>query len=161
MQRVLDSIHSDRIHGLLAFLPIRVIHSRFILPASIAIQHSLTSTIIVEDRETALFVADTFRKKKGGVINCLILSELTTPTPKYPAIQNVRPLVEAIECSDEYKPLAQKLFGRWLLAENDDTAIDVQRRVNGWDCVTMDGIVYSSKGEVRQMEEKWGLNRLT
>ena len=154
MQRILDSIHSDAIRGPLAFLPIRVTHSTFILPASIAIQHALTTTIIVENRETAILVADTFKREQGGVITCLILSELNQSSVKYPTIPHTRPLVEAIQCAEEYRPLIQKLFGRWLLVENDDAAIRVQRELNGWDCVTMDGIVYSAKGEVRQVEEK-------
>lgn len=155
MQRILDSIRCDSIRGPLAFLPIKVSLPEFVLPASIAIQHALTSTIVVEDRETAIRVAEAFRREQGGVITCLILSELNRSSVKYPSIPHVRPLVEAIECSEEFKPLVQKLFGRWLLAENDDTAIGVQRRVNGWDCVTMDGVVYTAKGEVRQVEEKW------
>lgn len=89
----------------------------------------------------------------------MILSELNQSSVKYPAISHARPLVEAIQCAEEYKPLVQKLFGRWLLVENDDSAIRVQREVNGWDCVTMDGVVYSAKGEVRQVEERWERRR--
>ena len=66
MQLVLHSIESKKVHGLLATLPIRTTHKQYILPASIAIQKSLKSVVVVENRETAMIVIDQFRKKQKG-----------------------------------------------------------------------------------------------
>lgn len=157
MQLVLHSIESKKVHGLLATLPIRTTHKQYILPASIAIQKSLKSVVVVENRETAMTVIDQFRKKQSGVVTCMILSELTNSTQEIPSLPNVRPLIEVIACPKEYESLTQKLFGKWLLAENDDAAIAVERSTRNWNCITMDGVMYLANGEVRQWEDKYQL----
>ena len=154
MQFVLNSIESKKVHGLLATLPIRTTHKQYILPASIAIQKSLKSVVVVENRETAMVVIDQFRKKQSGVVTCMILSELTNSDQDIPKLPNVRPLIEVITCPKEYGSLTKKLFGKWLLAENDDAAIAVERSTRNWNCITMDGVMYLANGEVRQWEEK-------
>ena len=59
-------------------------------------------------------------------------------------------LIDCIHYPQEYKLMLEQMIGNWLVCETDNEAIEVQKREHYWNCITLEGIQYLSKGEVRR-----------
>lgn len=82
----------------------------------------------------------------------MILNEMDRRTPKrHPSIPR---LVDILEIPPEYQNMCEKLLGSWLICPTESTAIQVQRTSTKWNCVTLDGIQYYSRGEVRKEQDE-------
>ena len=62
-------------------------------------------------------------------------------------------LIDVLDIPSLYQPIFEKLFGNWLICKTEDEAIQVQRESTRWNCVTHQGILFYSKGEVRRERE--------
>lgn len=59
-------------------------------------------------------------------------------------------LIDCIQYPQEFKSMLEQMIGNWLVCETDNEAIEVQKREDYWNCITLEGIQYLSKGEVRR-----------
>lgn len=63
-------------------------------------------------------------------------------------------LMDVLEMPSLYRPMFEKLVGNWLLCKTEEEAIQVQRESTRWNCVTHQGVLFYSKGEVRRERGK-------
>lgn len=82
------------------------------------------------------------------MIKCIIMEEIgQIRSHHHPSKTR---LIDCIHYPQEYKPMLEQMIGTWLVCETDNEAIEVQRRDDYWNCITLEGIQYLSKGEVRR-----------
>lgn len=58
-------------------------------------------------------------------------------------------------CSSAYYSVVEKLLGSWILVDSFQEASAFQRSSNmRWNCVTLDGVLFWTNGEVRT-QRRW------
>ena len=98
--------------------------------------------------QVAAELVNAFRRRRNGRIRCIILSELSAKPLVVPRGQ--KRLVDCVTCKPAYLAVAEKLLGSWLLVDSFREAAAFQRGSDSrWNCVTLDGVLFWTNGEVR------------
>ncbi|KAH9314438.1 hypothetical protein KI387_023065, partial [Taxus chinensis] len=113
------------------------------------------TTFVVNNRDTANVVISYFQEKHIGIATCEILSELSL---QFKCINHcesgasVRPILQDLHCSENYRPVFQKYFGSWCTAKDLCAAISYFKRKQSYsetyNIVTEDGDIFKKDGEV-------------
>lgn len=82
------------------------------------------------------------------MIKCIIMEEMGKTRPHHH--HSKTRLIDCIQYPQEFKSMLEQMIGNWLVCETDNEAIEVQKREDYWNCITLEGIQYLSKGEVRR-----------
>jgi chromosome segregation ATPase len=110
-------------------------------PVHAAIGGVLWSTVVVNDRTTALRIIDELRRLGLGVVSCLVLSELQPPPaagPSAPDASGFRPLASCVVPRDAHAAkVAHRLLSRWSLAPSREAALGATgAAIGGGQCAT-------------------------
>ena len=83
----------------------------------------------------------------------MILDELDyTSQSKKPSLPR---LIDSLSIPPSYQGLLERLIGNWVICRTEKEAISFQKQTSYWNCLTVDGVEYYNKGEVRK---NWNMN---
>ena len=86
-------------------------------------------------------------------MRCIILDELDyTSQSKKPSLPR---LIDSLSIPPSYQGLLERLIGNWVICRTEKEAISFQKQTTNWNCLTVDGVEYYNKGEVRK---NWNVN---
>jgi len=125
-----------------------------------ALGSAMWSMVIVPDRRTALHVINEIRRRRLGVLSCLVLSELSGPATRFEAHCGPAACLPLTSRMVAHTPGAElvihRLFSKWSLAPNrkialQETAAGTSKppRAGQGHVVTTDGECFLATGEVR------------
>lgn len=84
-------------------------------------------------------------------MKCMILDELEQPSSyRSPSLPR---LINCLSIPSSYQNLFERLIGNWVICHTEEEAISFQKKNSHWNCLTIDGIEYYSKGEVSKNGE--------
>ncbi|GLJ14483.1 hypothetical protein SUGI_0234140 [Cryptomeria japonica] len=113
------------------------------------------TTFVVDDRDTANMVISYFQEKHIGIATCEILSELSRQFKCLNPCEigsYARPILQDLQCSENYQPIFQKYFGSWCAAKDLCAATSYFKRKQSYsetyNIVTEDGDIFKKDGEV-------------
>ena len=117
---------STRVYGFLCeLMTCSAAHS---VAVNAALGSALHSTVVVQDKTTALAVVGHFARQRIGIVTCIILDEIpdahSASATASEAPAGCLPLEQCITCSQRFRPLVSKLVRRWALAPNSDVALE-------------------------------------
>ncbi|XP_066150753.1 structural maintenance of chromosomes protein 3-like [Euwallacea fornicatus] len=103
---------------------------------------------IVKDHTIATSILREMNKQKlPGEVNFMPLNKLVVYTQEYPNHPKAKPLISVLHYNFTYDKAIRFLFGKSLLCENFDTAIQLAAKT-GLNCVTLEGDRVSSSGSL-------------
>ena len=151
-----------RIHGYLCEL--MTTSAAHATAVNAALGAALHSSVVVQDRATALSVVEHFSCSSLGTVTCLILDELDLPKADTHAPMGCMPLERCVNCEVRFRPLVSRLLRKWALAPNSAVALsatfssaDRQGRGGGGahqHVVTLQGECFMSTGEIQQVARR-------
>lgn len=109
------------------------------------------NTVVVENRECAIFVADKLMKQNIIFSSIVISAEICSQRLKpYRSCERTMPLMSAVEIrSETSKVVFESKFSRWLLFKGTgQEAKDIISRFPGENIVCLDGCQYRADGEI-------------
>ena len=148
------------VHGFLCeCLHVEPQHAR---AANAVLGSTLHSTVLVEDKTTALAVVRHFTRHKVGVITCLILAEASEAAPSASSSRGRgTSLADVIRSEPRFRPIVKQLAHGWQLVADASAALAAQAgpksaehagsRAARRDTVTMQGALFRSSGEIQQV----------
>lgn len=149
--RAAGDAHASRIRGFLC--ECLFVSDAHACAANAALSAALRSTVVVQDKATAVKVVAHFARHKVGVLSCIVLDELPQPR-SLPATSppGCEPLEACVQCGDpSLRKLVSRLLAPWWLASDSQAALALQPSEQaGRHVVTRDGECFLSSGEMRK-----------
>ena len=83
----------------------------------------------------------------------MILDELQTQSFTINTHSSFPRVIDTLEIPSIYLNVIEKMIGKWILCETESQAIEIQKqntKSTKWNCLTKNGILYYSYGEIRK-----------
>ncbi|XP_047317733.1 structural maintenance of chromosomes protein 3 isoform X2 [Impatiens glandulifera] len=101
--------------------------------------------VVVESDDVSTKIIRQLNALKGGRVTFIPLNRVKAPHISYPQSSDVIPLLKKLKFLPEYSPAFAQVFSRTVICRDLDVATKVAR-VNGLDCITLEGDQVSKKG---------------
>eukprot|EP00940_MAST-03C_sp_MAST-3C-sp2_P002423 g2423.t1 len=118
---------------------------KMLLPVESTVGNQLFN-VIVEREATAAALMKVLVKEKTGRVTFMPLDVVREKIVEPPETRDAFPLLSKLKYDPRISAVMSRIFGRTLVCRDKTTALKFSK--NGWTCVTLDGEVFNSKGNM-------------
>ena len=115
--------------------------------------------VIVEQESTAATLMKTLVREKSGRVTFMPIDVVTERKKDAPESQDAFTLLSKLSSDEKISGIMSRVFGKVLVCRNRQTALSFSKS-GGWTCVTLDGEVFNSKGNMSGGYYDMGLSRM-